>query len=113
MIETNAFRKKIAAARPWFPEEDLVEILPAVEKVLRSGWLILGEYTHEFEERFRQYIGAEHAVAVSSCMAALQIVLRFFRVRGSEVILPVNNFPGVVSAVLYEGGIPVLTDMDP
>ena len=67
----------------------------------------------KFEKRFREYIGVEHAVAVSSCSAALQITLRHFRVRGREVILPTNNFPGVVSAVLYEGGVPVLADIDP
>jgi dTDP-4-amino-4,6-dideoxygalactose transaminase len=34
-------------------------------------------------------------------------------VEGREVLLPTNNFPGVVSAVLYEGGIPILADMEP
>lgn len=112
MTHTATIRQKIAAARPCFAETDLTEILPAVEQVLRSGWLILGEYTHEFETRFKEYVGAQHAVAVSSCTAGLQIVLRFYGVEGREVILPTNNFPGVVSAVLYEGGTPVLADMN-
>jgi len=110
---TSADRPRIPAARPSFTEEDRAEIIQRVDRVLQSGRLILGEYTHEFEEAFRQYVGTTHAVAVSSCTAALQIVLRFYRVRGREVLLPTNNFPGVVSAVLYEGGIPVLADMDP
>jgi dTDP-4-amino-4,6-dideoxygalactose transaminase len=105
--------KKISAARPFFPKEDVEAILADIEKILQSGRLILGEYTSRFEECFRNYVGAGQAVAVSSCTAALQITLRFFRSKGREVILPANNFPGVVSAVLDEGAHPVLADMDP
>ncbi len=109
----GATRRKIAAALPRFPQEDLGEILAAVESILRSGRLILGPHTARFEEDFRNYVGVEHAIAVGTCTAALQIALRFQRLQGREVILPTNNFVGVVSAVVYEGGIPVLADMDP
>lgn len=109
----GAPRRKIAAALPRFPQEDLEEILPAVEAILRSGRLILGPQTQQFEDAFKGYVGVEHAVAVSTCTAALQIALRFHRLQGREVILPTNNFIGVVSAVIYEGGVPVLADMDP
>jgi perosamine synthetase len=105
--------EKIAAAKPHFPEEDIEALLPQIEEVLRSGWLILGRHTQAFENSFAEYVGTRHAVAVSSCTAALQIVLRYYRVNGREVVLPTNNFVGVVSAVLYEGGTPILTDMDP
>ncbi|HVW06573.1 MAG TPA: DegT/DnrJ/EryC1/StrS family aminotransferase [Vicinamibacterales bacterium] len=113
MADTEHVRDMIRAARPWFPREDIDQILPAIESILESGWLILGEHTDAFERAFRQYVGTQHAVAVSSCSAALQIAFRFFGVKGREVILPTNNFPGDVSALLYEGGIPVLADMDP
>jgi dTDP-4-amino-4,6-dideoxygalactose transaminase len=105
--------KVIAAACPMIPDEDIEEIQLAVNDILRSGWLILGEHTHSFEEEFRTYIGVEHAVAVSSCTAAIQIVLRYHQIQGHEVIVPTNNFIGVVSAVIDEGGVPVLADMDP
>jgi dTDP-4-amino-4,6-dideoxygalactose transaminase len=104
---------KIAAAMPRFPQEDRDEIHAAIEGILQSGRLILGPHTQRFEEAFRDYVGAGHAVAVSTCTAALQIAFRFHRIQGREVILPTNNFVGVVSAILAEGGIPVLADMDP
>jgi perosamine synthetase len=109
----GATSRKIAAALPTFPREDLEEILPAIESILKSGRLILGQHTRQFEDAFKSYVGVEHAVAVSTCTAALQIAFRFHRVQGREVILPTNNFIGVVSAVLCEGGVPVLADMDP
>jgi dTDP-4-amino-4,6-dideoxygalactose transaminase len=113
MAAPNQTVEKIAAARPTFTAEEIEQILPAVREVLESGWLILGKHTQAFEEAFRAYVGVEHAVALSTCSAATQITLRFFGVQGREVIMPTNNFPGVVSSVLYEGGIPVLADMEP
>ena len=113
MAPPNQMRQTIRAARPWFSEQEIAAILPSVEAVLESGQLILGEHTEAFENAFKQFVGSEYAVAVNSCSSAIQIALRFFGVEGREVILPTNNFPGVVSAVLYEGGVPVLADMDP
>jgi len=112
MADPSQARETIKAARPWFSEREIAEILPAVAAILESGQLILGQHTEAFEDAFKRYVGSEYAVAVSSCSAAIQIALRFFGVQGREVILPTNNFPGVVSAVLYEGGVPVLADMD-
>jgi dTDP-4-amino-4,6-dideoxygalactose transaminase len=89
------------------------EILRGVRQILESGRLVLGPHTAEFEERFGSYVGVPHAVALSSCMAALQIAFRFLGVRGREVVVSANDFPGVVSAVLYEGGTPILAEMDP
>src|SRR5438128_5022198 len=113
MADPAQARQTIRAARPWFSEQEIAAILPSVEAVLESGQLILGEHTEAFENAFKQFVGSEYAVAVNSCSSAIQIALRFFGVEGREVILPTNNFPGVVSAVLYEGGVPVLADMDP
>ncbi len=109
----GATRRKIAAALPRFPQEDVEEILAAIGAILKSGRLILGPYNQQFEDAFKGYVGAEHAVAVSTGTAALQIALRYHRAQDREVILPTNNFIGVVSAVLAEGGIPVLAEMDP
>ena len=109
----NVKGEKIAAALSYFPPEDLPEILGSIEKILRSGRLILGEYTHRFEQSFRGHVGVEHAIAVNSCTTALQIALRFFGASGREVVTSANNFPGVITAMLSEGAQPVLADMDP
>ena len=102
----------IPAARPQFSEASLETLVPDIESILRTGQLILGPHTQRFEQAFADYVGARHAVAVSSCSAALQIVLRFYGIEDREVIVPTNNFPGVISAILYERGIPVLAEMD-
>ena len=78
MADTNHVIEKIAAARPTFSEQEIADILPAVQEVLESGWLILGEHTDAFENAFKKYVGVEHAVAVNTCSSAIQITLRFF-----------------------------------
>ena len=60
---------------PFFrPEIDDGDIA-AVLEVLRSGWLTTGPQVKEFEATFARYVGAPHAVAVSSCTAALHLAL--------------------------------------
>ena len=62
-----------------FPEIPLFDLrlapedIEAVAETLRSGWLTLGPRTQQFEEAFAAQLGAKHAVAVSSCTAALHL----------------------------------------
>jgi perosamine synthetase len=106
-------RQKISGARPYFHDEDVPKLLSRLEDIIRGGRLIFGPNTSEFEEAFRNYVGVQHAVSVSSCTAALEITMRFFGVQGREVIVPTNTFAACVSAIKYAGGKPVLADMDP
>ena len=48
----------------------------AAQRVLASGWVTTGHETERFESEFAAYVGAEHAVAVSSCTAALELADR-------------------------------------
>jgi len=90
------------------------EEVTAVSEVLRSGWLTMGPRTQEFERQFAHYIGAPHAIAVSSCTAALHLALDAIGVRPSdEVLLPTTTFTATAAAVTYFGGRPVLVDIDP
>ncbi len=102
----------IPGARPYFPEEDLPGVLAEIGEVLRGGRLILGPKTRELESGWSQRVGTKHAVAVSSCTAALEIALRHVGVAGREVIVPTNTFVATANAVSYAGGSVVFADMD-
>jgi dTDP-4-amino-4,6-dideoxygalactose transaminase len=94
-----------------FPDEDLPEILAAVAAVLRSGRLIFGPRTAELEAAWAQRCGVRHAVALSSCTAALEIALRYAGVEGRTVVVPTNSFVATANAVDFAGGRVVFCDM--
>jgi dTDP-4-amino-4,6-dideoxygalactose transaminase len=81
---------------------------------LRSGWLGTGPKVARFEDDFKTYKGAEHAVAVSSCTAALHLSMLALRLRpGDEVITTPMTFCATVNAIIHAGATPVLVDIDP
>ncbi len=87
------------------------EEISAVLSVLQSGWLTTGPRVREFEANFARYTGAAHAVAVSSCTAALHLALAAIGIReGDEVIVPTMTFASSGNAVLYFKARPILVD---
>jgi perosamine synthetase len=102
----------IYGAMPCFPENSLNEILSDVESVLKSGRLTDGPVAQEFEEKFADYCGCKYAVSVNSGTAALDVALRFFKLKGREVVVPTNTFVSTPHAVIFAGGKPVFADMD-
>jgi dTDP-4-amino-4,6-dideoxygalactose transaminase len=103
------------ATSPDIPLFDLrlaQEDLDAVADVLRSGRLALGERTHAFEEAFAAQLGVRHAVALSSCTAALHLAYLAAGVGpGDEVIVPAMTFAATATAVLYCGATPVFAEI--
>jgi dTDP-4-amino-4,6-dideoxygalactose transaminase len=88
------------------------EDIRAVMETLESGWLTLGPRTREFEDAFASHLGVRHAVAVSSCTAALHLAYLGAGVGpGDEVIVPSLTFAATAAAVIYCGGTPVFADI--
>jgi perosamine synthetase len=88
--------------------------IEAVAGVIRSGWLTMGARTFEFERQFASYVGAQYAVAVSSCTAALHLALEAIGIRqDDEVLLPTTTFTATAEVITYLGARPVFVDVDP
>ena len=87
--------------------------IEAVVAVLRSPRLSLGPKLEEFEQALAEYVGAEHAVGVSSGTAGLHLALIALGIgAGDEVIVPSFTFIAVANAVRYVGATPVFVDID-
>jgi dTDP-4-amino-4,6-dideoxygalactose transaminase len=84
----------------------------AVAETLRSGWLTMGPRTQAFEREFAEHLGVPHAVAVSSCTAALHLAYLAAGVGpGDEVIVPGITFVATAAAARYCGATPVLAEV--
>ena len=95
-------------------EERRRELDEAFDRVLRSGWLILGREVEAFEQEFAAYCGASHCVTVGNGLDALAISLRAQGIGpGDEVIVPGHTFIASWLAVTQIGAVPVPADVDP
>jgi aminotransferase EvaB len=90
------------------------DVLAAVDQVLRSGRLVLGDSVHAFELELAAYCGAPHGVGVNSGTDALMLALRALGAGpGDEVITTANTAIPTVSAIVSAGATPRFVDVDP
>ena len=82
-MSTATITRNIPVARPSIGTDEE----KAVVAVLRSGWVSQGPQVAEFEKRFAEYVGADHAVAVSSCTTALHLALIAAGVKANDEVL--------------------------
>ncbi len=101
--------KRIPLVKPTFSQKDADDI----SRVLKSGYVRMGPYTKEFEEKFAARVGARYAYAVSNGTAALHCAYLSTLKPGDEVIAPAFTFIATISTVLYSNAKPVLADVDP
>lgn len=94
--------------RPYITDDEIT----AVNEAMRSGWLTMGEKTHEFERLFSQYTGMPFSVAVNSGTAALHLALCCIGLKpGDEVIIPSLTFVATAEVIRYFNASPVLADI--
>src|ERR671938_337530 len=88
------------------------EEVEAVAETLRSGWLTTGPRAAELEERFADYLGARHVVALSSGTAALHLALLALGVGpGNEVVTSPITWPATANVIVHAGAKPVFADV--
>ncbi len=88
--------------------------IDAVSRVMRSGWVGMGQETIAFEKELSEYIGVPEVVTVNSCTSALFLALQVEGIGpGDEVIVPSLTWCATANAALYLGAAPVFCDVDP
>jgi dTDP-4-amino-4,6-dideoxygalactose transaminase len=95
--------RSVPLASPRLLESELQEVMDAY----RSGWLCMGPRTAALEESICAYAGSRHAIAVSSCTAALHIAcLAAGLGRGDSAVVPSLAFAATANAIAYTGATP-------
>jgi len=93
------------------------EIMLAINRVLNSGWFILGNEISNFETAFAEYIGVKHCIGVANGLDALRLILQAYielglMKEGDEVIVPANTYIASILAITQNRLKPVLVEPD-
>lgn len=95
-------------------ETEREAIAEAMERVFRSGRLILGENVRQFEERFAAYCGVRHGVGVGNGTDAIFLALKAIDIgAGDDVITVSNTAIPTVAAIVSTGAAARFVDIDP
>ena len=89
-------------------------MLAAVDRVLASGWYVLGKEVEAFERQWAATCGVSHGVGVGNGMDAIEVSLRALGINAEDEVIttPMTAFATVL-AILRAGALPVLADIDP
>ncbi len=89
-------------------------IQQATERVIQSGWYILGREVEAFEGQFAQYCQSGYCIGVANGLDALTLVLKAWNFPvGSEVIVASNAYIASVLSITHAGLKPILVEPDP
>ena len=90
------------------------ELAASVNRVLTSGWYILGRECAAFESEFAAYCGVAHCISVANGTDALELSLRTLGVGPGDTVATVANAGGYsTSAIRAVGAVPLYIDIDP
>ncbi len=86
-----------------------------VDECIETGWISAkGRFVPEFESRFAESVGVEHATSVCNGTVALHLALVALGIGpGDEVIVPTLTYIASVNAITYTGATPVFVDSLP
>jgi dTDP-4-amino-4,6-dideoxygalactose transaminase len=104
MIPLNDFKAQYKTIKPG--------IDAAIQRVIESGWFILGSEVSSFEEEFAQYLGVKYCVGVGSGTEAIALALMAHGIgEGDEVITTNVTAFATITGVVQAGALPVIVDI--
>lgn len=91
------------------------EYRTALNRVVDSGWFLMGEETKRFEGDYARYIGTTECIAVANGLDALYLIMRGYKELGimndgDEIIVPANTYIATILAITRNNLIPVLVE---
>lgn len=94
---------------PLIGDEEINEVVDSMKK----GWLGTGPKVAQFQQDFATYKGAEYALGLNSCTAALHLAMVAASIgAGDEVITTPMTFCATINSIIHTGATPVLADVE-
>jgi perosamine synthetase len=103
-------KKMLQYGKQTINQEDKAAVLAVLEE---NTFLTTGPRVTEFEDKCKEYCGADYALAVNSGTAALHCAVAALQLENSdEVIVSGISFVASANCVVYCGGKPVFCDVE-
>ena len=92
-----------------------IELKEAANRVIDSGWYLMGKELESFEANYADFCGVKHALGVANGLDALRLIFRGYiemgvMKKGDEVIVPANTYVASVLAITDNDLIPVFVE---
>lgn len=89
----------------------------AVDRVVKSGWYVLGPEVEQFETKFAHYCGVEHCIGAGNGLDALIMIWESLKIQGKltegdEVLVPANTYIASILSIIKAGLTPVFCEPD-
>lgn len=95
-------------SRPSISNDEIEEIVHS----LKSGWITTGPKCHRFEKDVKEYVGAKHAVALTSATAGIHLALLAHGIGpGDEVVTTSLTFASTANMIVRVGATPVFVEI--
>lgn len=93
------------------------ELSQVIQRVLNSGWYLLGNEVSAFEKEYAEYIGSNYCIGVANGLDALRLILKAYlelgvMKEGDEIIVPANTYIATILAITDNRLVPVLVEPD-
>ena len=93
------------------------QLSQSINRVLNSGWYLLGEELENFEQEYAEYIGVKHCIGCANGLDALRLIFKAWLEmgvlkKGDEVIVPANTYIASILAISDNDLIPILVEPD-
>lgn len=83
----------------------------AIQRVIETGWYILGNEVKSFEHNFANFCGTKHCIGVGNGFDALTLILKGYDFpENAEVIVPAHTFIATILAVMHAGLKPIFVE---
>lgn len=92
-----------------------IELKEAANRVIDSGWYLMGKELDSFEANYADFCGVKHALGVANGLDALRLIFMAYMEmgvmqKGDEVIVPANTYVASVLAITDNDLIPVFVE---
>jgi dTDP-4-amino-4,6-dideoxygalactose transaminase len=93
------------------------EFTIAMQRVVDSGWYILGKEVEDFEKAYAAYCGSKYCLGVANGLDALILIFRAYietgkMQKGDEVLVPANTYIASMLALSANELVPVPVEPD-